>query len=79
MKKMGAKLIVLLGLLAMTLVVCSEVAAARELAETTNAVDPSKESVMDELPPAYGKPVGGTPGGGGCSGCSKDGQKMDAG
>ncbi|XP_057809999.1 glycine-rich protein 3-like [Salvia miltiorrhiza] len=61
---MSSKLILLLGLfLAVALLVSSEVASAsRELAETTNAVDPSEETEGDAAKDQGG--YGGYPGGG---------------
>ncbi|KAG6399401.1 hypothetical protein SASPL_140882 [Salvia splendens] len=64
---MSSKLILLLGLfLAVALLISSEVAAAsRDLAETTNAVDPSSETNGDALNDAKYGGYGGYPGGGG--------------
>ncbi|XP_047968289.1 glycine-rich protein 3-like [Salvia hispanica] len=64
---MSSKLILLLGLfLAVALLISSEVAAAsRDLAETTNAVDPSAETNGDAVNDAKYGGYGGYPGGGG--------------
>lgn len=64
-RKMGSKLVILLGLfLAMTLLISSEIATARELAETINAVDPSKEAEKTDGAAVNDAKYGGYPGGG---------------